>query len=108
MDMAKVKAARSYVNAVKTVRLLFISLLGIGICLMLLVSGIILFHLAILQYAPWPAETKMWFTMGCAVVYLTAAAVFFGFIFADRKWMRIFHANDFVDTVLREHYRSRL
>src|SRR5689334_17580684 len=59
MDLVKLKASLFYIKSIKTSRLLFMSLLGVGVCLIFLFGGLILFHATLFLYAPWSAQTKL-------------------------------------------------
>jgi hypothetical protein len=92
-DIARLKMSLMYVKSVETFRLLFVSLLGVGLCLTLLSTAIVLFHITSFLYAPWTDETKMWFGFAFSGFYLLAAVLIFNAIFAQAKWLKIFHAD---------------
>ncbi len=102
MELTKLKIAMGYLQTIRTLRLLSISFLGAGICLVLLLSGIILFHLAIFFYTPWSLEIKMAITLGCAGFYILSAAGVFIYIFSEDRWMKIFNADKMIDVLSPE------
>ena len=93
VDLTKIKMSIWYLHGIKALRLLFISLLGAGMCLVLFMSGLILFHLAIVLYVPWEPQVKLGFTLMCAVIYILLAGGFFSYAFAEDKWLKIFNAD---------------
>ena len=97
MDLAKLKMSLLYLKSIETSRLLFASLLGIGICLVLLMSSVFLFHASIFLYSSWSAAAKMWFGIFFAVLYMALAAAGFIYIFSQAKWLKIFHAGNIAD-----------
>jgi len=97
LEVAKLKMSLMYVQSIKTFRLLFISLLGMGICLVFLLAAIILFHVSLFLYAPWSMNTKMTLGLLCSLIYFIATMVVFSQVFAADKWLRIFHAENLMD-----------
>ena len=97
MELTRLKASLMYVRAIKTFRLLFMSLLGMGLCLVLLFMGLILFHVSLFLYSPWGMETKMLVGFLCSVIYLLAGLAVFSKIFAPDKWLEIFHAHGIME-----------
>ncbi|MDO8580917.1 MAG: hypothetical protein Q7S13_05500 [Candidatus Omnitrophota bacterium] len=93
VDLTRLKISIWYLQSIKTLRLLFISLLGAGVCLVLLMSGLVLFHLAIVLYAPWDPQVKMGVTLLCAAIYILIAIGLFSYVFAEDKWLKIFNAH---------------
>jgi len=96
MDLTKLKIAMGYLQTIKTLRALFISLVGAGVLLVLLFCGIVLFHLGVIFYAPWSMEIKMGITFGCAAIYILAAAGVFTYFFSEDKWLKIFNADKII------------
>jgi hypothetical protein len=90
-DITKLKLATIYLHAVKISRLLMISCLGSGLCLILFLTGLTLIHVTILFYAPWDVSVKVAVTLGCAAVYMLTAICVFASFFAEDKWMKMFN-----------------
>jgi hypothetical protein len=97
LDLARLRASLMYVKSIETFRLLFVSILGIGACLILLLSGLVLFHATLFLYAPWSNQAKLWFGLISALVYLTVAAKAFSYVFSEAQWLKMFHAQEVVD-----------
>jgi len=83
-----------YLKSIKTFRFLFLTVLGIGVCLVFLLSSIIILNISIFLYAPLGAGTKMWLGLMFAAVYLFAAIGAYSFVFSQKKWLFIFHAQN--------------
>jgi len=96
-DMTHLKFTMAYLKFVKTSRLLFISFMGMGACLVLLLCSIIVFQFVLFIYVPWSPETKMWVGFGCAAVYFLVAASAFFYLFGEDKWLKIFNADGMVN-----------
>jgi hypothetical protein len=93
LDLAQLKMSFLYIKSVKTFRLLFVSLLGIGICLVFLSASLMVFHVS-LFLSPLSEVAKMWIGFGCAAVYFGIAFEIFSRIFSQRRWMKIFHIDE--------------
>src|SRR4051812_31997558 len=90
-DTARVKMSVMYLKLIKTCRLLFISLLGIGICLNLGLVGLVLLHATLFLYTPLSTTTQMIIGFGSAALYIGAAAFAFSRLFAQDEWLKMFH-----------------
>ena len=99
LDLAKLKMSLVYVKSINTFRLLFMSLLGIGVCLILLISGIILLHTILFLYMPWSIETKIYAGLSLIGVYFFTAFNMCSYIFSQEKWLKIFHADCIVENL---------
>jgi hypothetical protein len=94
LDIARLKMSYLYVKSIKTFRLLFVSLLGIGISLVFLLSSLILFHASIFLYAPLSPSVKMWIGLLFAAIYFGIAFMIFSKIFSESRWLEIFHVKN--------------
>jgi hypothetical protein len=102
MELTRLKMSLMYVQSIKTFRLLFMSLLSIGVCLVLLLVGFVLFYVSLFLYTSWDMETKMLVGFLSSAVYLLAAFALFSRIFAADKWLEIFHADGIIDHLKQE------
>jgi hypothetical protein len=95
-ELTKLKIATIYLHVVKVSRLFFISLLGSGVCLVLLLAGLLLVHITIFCYAPWDVSVKVTLTLICAFLYILTAIGIFTYVFAEDKWMKMFNAEGMI------------
>jgi hypothetical protein len=102
MELTRLKLSLMYVRSIKTFRLLFMSLLGMGFCLVLFLMGFIVFQMSLFLYSPWSAGTKMMVGFLSSAIYLLAALFFVSKIFAADKWLEIFHAEGIMDHLHKE------
>ena len=102
MALTRLKMSLMYMRMIKTFRLLFMSLLGLGLCLILLLVGLILFHVSLFLYAPWSMDTKMLVGISSSAIYLLASFFLFYKIFASEKWLEIFNAEGIVSHLNQE------
>jgi len=102
VELTRLKMSLMYVRAIKTFRLLFMSLLGVGICMVLLFTGLILFHVSLFLYTTWSMETKLLVGFLSSAVYLLATLIIFSQVFAPEKWLEIFHAHGLIEHLKEE------
>lgn len=96
MKLTPLKMSIAYLRSIQTFRLLFISLLGIGGCLIFIVAGLVVLNVTLLTLTPWSQETKLFVGLGCAFFYLLIGFGVLAYIFSEEKWMKMFHADDVV------------
>jgi hypothetical protein len=99
VDLARLKASLMYVKSIETFRLLFMSILGVGICLILLATSLALFHTVLFVYTPWSAQVKLSVGLFFAVVYMAVAVKAFSYVFSESQWLKIFHAEEVVEDI---------
>jgi len=102
LELTRLKMSLMYVRGIKTFRLLFMSLWGMGICMVFLLMGLVLFHATLFLYSPWSMETKMLVGFLCSAFYLLGTLLLFSKIFAQDKWLRIFHAEGIMEHLKEE------
>ena len=93
-QMTRLRIKLLYLKTIKTCRLLFLNFLGVGACLVFLLSSIIIFNITLFLYAPYAAQAKMWLGFFLAAVYLSIAVWAFSYVFSEEKWLRMFHAHN--------------
>jgi hypothetical protein len=96
VELARLKIALLYVKSIETFRLLFLSLLGVGVCLFFLLGSMVLFHAVLFNYTPWSTTTKMYLGFFLSLVYFLLAVSAFYYVFSQTKWLKIFYADDIV------------
>ena len=99
-DLVKIKAAVGYVNCVKVTRQLFILWCALVFCLVLLAIGLALIPIALCLFMPWSAETKAIVAIAFALVYIIVPLILLIVVFSQKRWMRIFKANELVSSIL--------
>jgi len=96
-EITKLKITKLYVKSVESLRLLFITLFGMGVCLVFLLCAIVLFHVVILMYMPWDVQTKIFVSLLFAALYFIIAGASFAYVFSQVKWLKMFHADKILD-----------
>jgi hypothetical protein len=102
MELTRLKMSLAYIQSIKTFRLLFMSLLSMGACLIFLFVGLILFHATLFLYAPWGMATKMCVGLFCSAGYLLLTYILFTRTFDSDKWLKIFHADAIINLLQKE------
>src|SRR2546421_118693 len=80
-DTTQLQISKMYVKGIESLRLLFITLFGMGICLVFLLSAIILFHVVVFVYMPWSVQTKISIGLWCSLFYFLTAIGSFAYVF---------------------------
>ena len=96
-ELAHLKMSLFYMKGIKTSRLLFLTFLAIGGCLIALFSALVLFHVTLFVYTPWSTETKIFLGFFSAAVYLSIAITGLYYAFSQEKWLRMFHAEELLN-----------
>jgi hypothetical protein len=99
IDLARLKASLMYVKSIETFRMLFASILGVGICLVLVTVSLALFHTVLFLYTPWSAQVKLCVGLFFAAVYMAVAVKAFSYVFSESQWLKIFHAEEVVEDI---------
>lgn len=102
-DVMRIKVALAYIKFIRIFRLLFMSMLGIGICINLLFGGLALFYVTFFLYTPFSQETKMWVGFASAALFFGVAVKTFSYFFDPRQWLKIFHADHVLKELDREN-----
>ena len=87
-DILQIEAAAVYVAGVRKVRQAFIALLGLGLSLLLALSGFVLIHVAVFAWLPWSLPAKALTLLVLGMVYLGGGLVVVLGLSSDRAWMR--------------------
>ena len=99
-DLVKIRAAVGYVNGIKVTRRLFMLWCALVFCLVLLAIGLALIPIALCLFMPWSAETKAIVAIAFALVYIIVPLILLIVVFSQKRWMRIFKANELVSSIL--------
>jgi hypothetical protein len=93
-NLTQLRMKLFYLRIIKTCRWFFLSFLGIGVCLVFLLSSIIILNLTLFLYVPCSMGIKMWLGFLSAAFYLLIAIGAFIFVFTEEKWLRMFDAQN--------------
>ncbi len=95
-DITQLKISTAYLKSIKTFRLLFLSLLVIGLMMVLATVGLILVYVSVFVYAPWDAPAKMAFGLLSAAFYFWVVWMLSLRICPQDVWLKMFHADEMV------------
>lgn len=93
-NIDRMKMTLLYVKGIKTMRMLFLSFLGVGICVVFLMVGLILFNMTLFTYTLLDMQTKMYVGFGLSFVYLFIASAIFQYVFSQDNWLVMFNAKE--------------
>jgi hypothetical protein len=96
-EITKLKITKLYVKSIESLRLLFITLFGMGVCLVFLLSAIVVFHVVIFMYMPWDVQTKIIVSLLFAGLYFIIATVSLICVFSQVNWIKMFHAEKILE-----------
>jgi hypothetical protein len=99
------KMSLYYLKGIKTTRLLFMSLLGVGICLILLWTGLVVVHVS-LFLTSWEPQTKLLVNMIFGLIYITVAVGTFSFVFSETLWLKMFHMDKIMEELKKKKAQS--
>ena len=96
-EITKLKITKLYVQSIGSLRLLFITLFGMGVCLVFLLSAIVLLHAVIFMYMPWDVQTKIWVSLFFVALYFIIAIAASICVFSQMNWLKMFHAEKILE-----------
>jgi hypothetical protein len=102
MDLAHLKMSLFYLKGIKSSRLLVVGVLVMGVCLVLLASGLILFHATLFLFTPWSDQTKMIIGFIFAAIYLLIPSIVFSYVVDPEKWLKICQADNLINSLEKE------
>jgi hypothetical protein len=105
-EITRLKMTKMYIKSIESLRLLFITLFGMGVCLVFLLSAIVIFHAVIFMYMPWDVQTKISVSLFCAGLYFLIAIASFAYVFAQMKWLKMLHAEKILEQLNEQSRQS--
>jgi len=101
MDLVKIEAVSYYVKSLGKARKAVIGYIAFSCLMLLLVSGFVLFHVALLFLLPWTMGTKAALLLILGGIYFLVALGIILFATSQRTWMKYSKAKEMVDHVTR-------
>jgi hypothetical protein len=92
-DLVRMRFSLFYLKLIKTTRLLCLSFLGIGVCLIFLLMGMISLEIVIFVYCPGSVESKLNIGLLLALICFLISLSAFSFAFSESKWIDMFHVD---------------
>lgn len=99
LRLSEIKAASLYVRLVKYLRFGMLGVLALLLCLVLVLSGFVILHLALALYLPWPLHDRGILLVALGLLYIVIAAVWLLVASSQRTWMRCTGAGRLVRNV---------
>ncbi len=102
IDVVKVEFAIAVIKAIGGARRLFM-LLSVWIFLLTLVAvGLAMIPVALCVFMPWEPTTKLIIALLFALIYIAVPVFLLMTLMSERRWMKIFHADELVQKVMRQ------
>lgn len=94
-----IRAARSYLLTIKTMRLVTLAIFGLGVAASMLVSGIVCVIVGLIGLSPSTAGLPV-ILIATGVVFALVALIGILMLFSQERWLRISRSYELIDTVL--------
>lgn len=102
IDVVKVEIAIAIVNAIGGARKVFM-LLSVWIFLLTLIAvGLAMIPVALCVFTSWEPSTKLMVALIFAFIYIAVPLILLLSLMSERRWMRIFRANELIERVMRK------
>jgi len=87
IQLLKIEAARCYLHGVQMARLSAMGLMGMGLVIVLICVGVLLFHAGLFILLPWILEAKAVLGMVLGLAYVVIGGVALRAAMDERTWM---------------------
>ena len=102
LRIAKVRAAMTYLEGVKSARTVVIVICLVFLCGVIVAGGAVLIPLALCIFMPWQPQTKALVAASVGVVYLVVPLLVVSSLLSEKRWMRITGASELVRKAVAE------
>ncbi len=93
LDVAQIYGAIAYLKGVRMARDFFLHQIGVLVCVMFLVFGVILMEAAVLFYIPVGTSTRIILAFLLGGIHFLAGGIFLGYFASSKQWLR--HASKY-------------
>ncbi len=100
MELVRIEAISQYVKALGKARKAAVGYVGLSCLLLLLASGFVLFHVALLFLIPWAMWVKSLILLILSAVYLAVGVGVLLYATSERTWMKYSKASGMVAGVI--------
>lgn len=87
LQMLKIQSARYYLQGLKIANLTVLGLLGLGMVVVLIGIGLLIFHAGVFALLPWSVEVKGVVALCLGLFYVVIAAVAIRVALNEKRWM---------------------
>ena len=88
IQVLKIEAAQCYLHGVRMARLSAIGLMGMGLVIVLIGVGVLLFHAGLFILLPWTAEAKAVLGVFLGLAYVAIGCVALHAAMDEKTWMK--------------------
>ena len=100
LNMVKIEGAITYLKGVHFLRKFTLQMVGAIFCFTIGGTGLLLCHLLILFYTPWPLSVRVGITLGFAMLYIAISALLLVHSFRHKTWMKLFYMDHILDELV--------
>ena len=101
LELAKIKAAEYYLQAMRHVRVCLLAVVGILFCLLLMTVSLVVFPVALIAMSTLSAQAKFVSIGALGVVYLSISLVVVSSLFSEKRWMKLASSPEWVDNFVK-------
>ena len=101
LELAKIKAAEYYLQAMQHARLYLLAIVGIVFCLLLMTVSLVVFPVALIAMSTLATQVKFVCIGALGVVYLTISLVVISSLFSEKRWMKLAASPEWVDSFVK-------
>ena len=103
VELAKIKAAEYYLQAMKHVRRHLLAIVSIVFCLLLVAVSIVVFPVALIALSSLSAQAKFVSIGALGVVYLVFSLIVISSLFSEKRWMKLAGSSEWVESFVKKH-----
>lgn len=102
IEIVKVEVAIALIKAIASTRQVLM-LLSVWIFLLTLIAvGLAMIPVALCVFTSWAPGTKLLVALGFAVIYIAVPLALLSSLMSERRWMKLFQADELVEKIVRK------
>ena len=101
VQLAKIKAAEYYLQAMQHVRRHLLAVLGIVFCLLLVAVSLVVFPVALIALSTLSVNAKLFSICGLGLFYLIFSLIVISSLFSEKSWMKLAGSSEWIDNFVK-------
>ena len=106
IQVLKIEAAQCYLHGIQMARLSAIGLMQMGLVVVLIGVGVLLFHAGLFILLPWTAETKAVLSVFLGLAYMAIGCVALHVAMDEKTWMEKSGATEMLEEAIPTHWHG--
>jgi hypothetical protein len=103
LELAKIKAAEYYLQAMKHVRRHMLAIVSIVFCLLLAAVSMVVFPVAVIALSSLSPQIKMISIGALGAFYLLVSLIVVSSLFSEKRWMKLAGSSEWVESFVKKH-----